>query len=86
MKERIVLWALSGFLVAGFWTVFGMLTFPRYNLARWLVVEITIPISLIWSNARLTYWQVMFLNAATYALLGLAVELFWRRDTRDSPN
>jgi len=53
---------------------------PRYNLGQSTLVAITIPLSLIGRIRAIpmTYYQVILMNAATYALIGLAVEPFLR--------
>lgn len=79
MKMRIALWALSGAVVVCFWTIL-MLTFPGLNIGRSLVVRITIPFAFIGRHFHLplTYYWTAVLNGATYAVLGLAVEPFYR--------
>ncbi len=78
MKRRIGLWALAGFAVACFWVVFGMATWPNYNLGRWTVVAITAPAMLLGRTIALAYYWFILLNAAAYALFGLATELLRR--------
>ncbi len=81
MKRRIGLWTLAGFAVACFWVVFGIATAPNYNLGRWTVVAITAPASLLGRAIPLAYYWFILLNAAAYALLGLATELLRRHQT-----
>jgi hypothetical protein len=79
MKYRIAIWATAGFLVAGFWALYASaarpFTFadPIMNLVR-----ITCPIALITFYPLKLYW-VLLANAATYLLLGLAVETLRHR-------
>lgn len=78
MKTRIFFWALTGALVAGFWTLLTM-TLPQFDFGQSLALAVTIPASrLIPRSIPLTYYQVALINAATYALIGLVVEPFWR--------
>jgi hypothetical protein len=77
MMRRIALWALIGFAVACGWVIFGMAVGPEYNLGRWTVVAITVPVSILGRTMPLTYFWVILLNAVTYALFGLALEPFW---------
>jgi hypothetical protein len=81
VKKRIALWALIGAVVACFWVIFMMLTPPWFNVGRSLAVAISIPVSLIGraTHQPQTYYSVILLNPATYALVGLAVEPFYRR-------
>ena len=76
MKRRIGLWALIGLAVAFFWFVVGLLTWPNYNPGRWTIVAATAPASLIGRTMLLAYYWFILLNAAIYALIGLAAELF----------
>jgi hypothetical protein len=78
MKRRIGLWALTGFVVAFSWFVVGLFTWPNPNLARWTIVAITAPASLIGRSMPLAYYWFILLNAAIYALVGLASELLRR--------
>ncbi|MGB6686923.1 MAG: hypothetical protein WBE76_03685 [Terracidiphilus sp.] len=77
MKRRIGLWALIGFAVACGWVILGLVMGPEYNLGRSTVVAITVPVSILGRTMPLTYYSVILLNAATYALFGLAQEPFW---------
>lgn len=78
MKRRIGLWALIGLAVAFFWFVFGLFTWPNYNLGRSTIVAITAPASLIGRSMPLAYYWFILLNAGMYALIGLAPELLRR--------
>ncbi|HEY1806437.1 MAG TPA: hypothetical protein VGG45_18340 [Terracidiphilus sp.] len=79
MKKRICLWALIGFNITCLWVIFGMLTFPLFNYGRWMAFAITVPASFIAPTIPLTYYAVAIMNAATYALVGLAAEPLFRR-------
>jgi hypothetical protein len=78
MKRRISLWAFIGFAVAFVWFVVGLFTWPNYNLGRSAIVAITAPASLIGRIMPLAYYWFILLNAAIYALIGLATELLRR--------
>jgi hypothetical protein len=78
MKRRIALWALAGFAVALFWFIFGFFTWPNYNLGRSMIVAITAPASWVGRSMPLAYYWFILLNAAIYALIGLATELLRR--------
>jgi hypothetical protein len=74
MKRRIGLWALIGFAVASCWVLYSAATAPNPHLARWTVVAVTAPASLIGRSVPLAYYWFILLNAGIYALVGLATE------------
>jgi hypothetical protein len=76
--QRIALWVLVGATVSCFWTLVMVLTGPHHNIGHWPVVTITIPASLFRRNQPVTYYEVMFLNAGLYGLIGLALEPLFR--------
>ena len=78
MKRRICLWAFSGFAVACCWFIYSTATAPNPNLARWTIVAITAPASLIGRSVPLAYYWFILLNTGAYALVGLAAELLRR--------
>lgn len=78
MKRRISLWAITGFAVAYSWFIYSTATAPNPNLARWTIVAVTAPASLIGRAMPLAYYWFILLNAAIYALVGLASELLRR--------
>jgi len=86
MRRRISLWALAGFVVASFWVIFGMAIAPGHNLGRSTLVVMTAPASLVGRSVPLAFYWFMLLNAAAYALLGLATELFRRPSQPALPN
>ena len=80
MMRRILLWTIVGCLVAGLWTIYAAATFPNQLISAgpifWTLVNVTCPIafmSLHFHFGVKLYWVVLA-NAATYALIGLAVE------------
>jgi hypothetical protein len=78
MTRRISLWALAGFSVAFFWFIYSTASAPNPNLARWTIVAVTAPASLIGRTMPLAYYWFILLNAGMYALLGLTTELLRR--------
>ncbi|HLK08337.1 MAG TPA: hypothetical protein VKV30_10355 [Candidatus Angelobacter sp.] len=84
MKRRISLWAFIGFAVACCWFIYSTATAPNPNLARWTIVAITAPASLIGRTMPLAYYWFILLNAAIYALVGLATEVLRRPLARHS--
>jgi hypothetical protein len=78
MMRRISLWAIIGFAVACCWFLYSTVTAPNPNLARWTIVAVTAPASLIGRAMPLAYYWFILLNAAIYALVGLATEVLRR--------
>jgi hypothetical protein len=82
MKRRILLWTLIGFAVACSWVLYGLGPGNGLNLGRWTIVAITAPASLLGRSVPLTYYWVVLLNGAIYALVGLAIEPWLRHHRR----
>ena len=83
MKSRIAMWAVAGFLIAGCWELFVLLSGPFANQRMagvWLLAGITCPITLD-RNLPMTWYAVLIANTATYALLGLIVETLRKKPT-----
>lgn len=82
MRSRIAMWAGAGFLVAGCWVLFVFATHPNTNEWMryvWPLAFVTCPVTAVGSRFPVNLYQVLAANAATYALLGLIVELTRRR-------
>ena len=79
MKRRIGIWAIAGFLVAGLWAVYAAATFPNPLTTKpvvWPLINLTCPIAFASMHFHFgvkLYW-VLLANAATYVIVGLAVE------------
>jgi hypothetical protein len=87
MKSRIAIWAGAGFLIAGCWELFVMLSVPFANQRMadvWLLAWITCPITLV-GHLPITWYAVLIANTATYVLLGLTVEALRKRPTLTAP-
>jgi len=81
MKYRIGMWAGGGFLVACFWALYALATTPPSMTSAdpmMTLVRFTCPIALLSFYPIRLYW-VLAANAATYALVGLAVETLRQR-------
>jgi hypothetical protein len=76
MNYRIAMWACAGFLVAGFWALFAIATFPSSERMRdvWTLVGVTCPIAIAGMHYPISLYETLAANAVTYALLGLIVE------------
>jgi hypothetical protein len=82
MKYRITVWATVGFLVAGFWALFAVATFPATSERMqdvWTFVCITCPIAIAGMHRAISLYETLAANALTYALVGLIVETFRKR-------
>jgi hypothetical protein len=86
MKRRVGLWALIGLAVAFFWFIYSTGTAPNPALGRSLLVAITAPASLIGRSMPLAYYWFILLNAAIYAVVGLAAELLRPSMIRHRPS
>ena len=77
MKLRIAIWASAGFLVAAFWALFAIATFPstseRMRDVR-IPISLTCPVSIAGMHHPISLYAVLAANAATYSLVGLMVE------------
>ena len=77
MKYRIALWASAGFLVAGFWALFALATFPSTNERMrdiWPLVVLSCPVLIAGRHYPVSVYETLAANAVTYALVGLIVE------------
>jgi hypothetical protein len=81
MSRNIGVWALIGFIVACCWVVIGIAVGPSYNLGHSTVVSITAPASFLGRRVPLSFYWLILLNAAIYAVVGLGTE-FLRRQHR----
>ncbi len=86
MKRRITMWAGVGFLVGFCWVLYTLVTPAEdliVSLREPLVQALgyaTCPIAFIAAHHfPLRFWWVPPINAATYALAGLLVEMLRRR-------
>ena len=86
MKSRIAIWASMGALVVLFWRLYMSATFPIPLGVVWTLVYLTCPIALA-RHYALSFYFVLLVNAATYALVGMLVETVRRQHpTRLIPN
>jgi len=82
MTHRIAIWASIGFLIACGWIAYSFVTTPDYLAAslRQPIVEAAVitscPISIAGRYFPLHFWCIPPINALTYALIGLVVEIF----------
>jgi hypothetical protein len=88
MKYRIARWAGAGFLVAGFWALYAYATFPSTNERMrdvWTVVSLTCPVAIAGRHHAISLYEILVVNTATYALVGLIVETLRRQLNHSKP-
>jgi hypothetical protein len=81
MKYRIAIWATAGFLVAGGWAVYFLVA-SKDRLIEPIVsalARLTCPVSIVGSHYPVSLYTALAANAATYALVGLTVEIVRRQ-------
>lgn len=79
LKYRIGMWAVAGFLVAGCWALYALAATPLNSADPIMTfVRLTCPIALL-SSYPLSLYLVFVVNAATYGLVGLLVEIVRQR-------
>ena len=77
MRYRIALWAIAGFLLAGFWALFASATFPSTPERMsdvWTVVCITCPVAIVGMHYPINLYVTLVANAVMYGFVGLTVE------------
>ena len=77
MKFRIAIWASAGALVVVFWTLYISATLPASLGTLWTLAYLTCPVALA-RHYPLSFYFVLLVNAATYALVGAGVETMRR--------
>ena len=84
MKFRIALWAIAGFLVAGGWAAYFFLASKDQPIQPIVssFARFTCPIAIFGSHHPISFYSVVAANIATYALIGLAIELLRRQFVR----
>jgi hypothetical protein len=82
MKYRIAMWAGAGFLVAGFWALFAIATFPSTSERIrdvWTLISLSCPVAIAGRHFPISVYEVLAANAVTYSLVGLVVETLRRQ-------
>jgi len=77
MKYRLSIWAGAGFLVAGFWALFAIATFPSTSEPMrdvWTLITLTCPVAIAGRHYPISLYEALAANAITYALVGLIME------------
>lgn len=85
MRNRILIWAILGFLVASGWVIYTFVTPPEIlgasmqNTFVEALAFTTCPITIAGRYFSLGFWWVPPANAASYAVIGLIVEILRRK-------
>jgi hypothetical protein len=67
----------TGLLVAGFWALFAIATFPSTSERMrdvWTLVSLTCAVAIAGTHYPISLCEVLAANAVTYALVGLILE------------
>src|SRR5271157_996208 len=81
MKYRVALWAAAGFLIASGWAIYFFVAnkdLPAEPMVSTLV-RLTCPIAIVGSHYPVSLYSAIAANVATYALVGLVVEILRQR-------
>jgi hypothetical protein len=81
MKYRIAIWAAAGFLVASGWAVYLFARnkeLPIEPIVS-ILIRLSCPIAIVGSHHAVSLDSALVANVATYALVGLVVEILRRQ-------
>jgi hypothetical protein len=81
MKHRVPMWAAAGFLVASGWAVYFFVRnkdLPIEPIVSTLI-RLTCPIAIVGSHYAVSLYLALAANIATYAVVGLVVEILRRQ-------
>jgi hypothetical protein len=86
MKNRIAIWAATGFLVASGWAAYFFLASKDHPIEPivFTLVRLTCPIAIVGSHYPVSLSSALAANVATYALIGLVVETLRRQLSRSN--
>ena len=81
MKFRIAIWAAAGFLVASGWAAYFFSVSKGHPIQPMVstLVRFTCPVVIIGSHYPVSIYLALAANVATYALIGLVVEILRRQ-------
>lgn len=81
MKYRVAIWATAGFLVASRWAVYFFVRNKDLPIEPQVstLVRFTCPVAIIGRHYPVSIYLAAAANVATYALVGLAVEILRRQ-------
>jgi hypothetical protein len=86
LKYRIAKWAAAGFFVASAWAVYFFLADKDLPIqpAVSALVRLTCPIAIVGAHYPVSIYSALAANVATYALVGLVVEILRRQFTHSN--
>ena len=81
MKFRLAIWAAAGFLVASGWAAYFFWVSKGHPIQPMVstLVRFTCPVAIIGSHYPVSIYLALAANVATYALIGLVVEILRRQ-------
>jgi hypothetical protein len=81
MKYRIAMWASAGFLVASGWAVYFLAASKDHPIEPIVsaLIRLTCPVAIVGSHYPVSLYSALAANVATYALVGLVVEILRRQ-------
>jgi hypothetical protein len=81
MKYRIAMWASAGFLVASGWAVYFLVASKDHPIEPIVsaLIRLTCPVAIVGSHYPVSLYSALAANVATYALVGLVVEILRRQ-------
>jgi hypothetical protein len=80
MKYRIGAWASAGVIVAAFWAFYLFPNALSLNPIVLTLAKVTCPI--VYLHTSIHFYWVVLANAATYALVGMTVEMLRKPATQ----
>jgi tellurite resistance protein TehA-like permease len=86
MKYRIAIWAAAGFLVASAWAVYLLVRSKDHLIEPFVstLIRLTCPVAIVGSHYPVSLYSTLVANVATYALIGLLVEILRRQLNRSN--
>jgi len=84
MKYRIAMWAAGGFLVAAGWAVYLLVASKDHLIEPSVstLIRLTCPVAIVGFHYRVSLYATLVANVATYAMIGLVVEVARRQLSR----
>ena len=81
IKYRIAIWGAAGSLVAFEWAVYFFLRNKQLPIGPLVstLVRLTCPIAIVGAHYPVSIYSALVANVATYALVGLVVEILRRQ-------
>ena len=81
MKYRIAMWAAAGFLVASGWAVYFFARNKDLPIEPIVsaFIRLSCPIAIVGSHHVVSLYSALAAKVATYALVGLVVEILQRQ-------